>query len=98
MNRLRKRRALNRKKMGGKGQMSLSDIIADWEIHGRIICFRGGDNIDEEAEELEESESEEVEEELSVEAAEEVEETEEPEMAEEELSCGRGRRSGEDTD
>ena len=71
-----------------KGQMSLSDIIADWETQADE-SFASEEEIisDEEAEELEESESEEVEEELSVEAAEEVEETEEPEAetAEEEL-------------
>ena len=72
-----------------KGQMSLSDIIADWETQADE-SFASEEEIisDEEAEELEESESEEVEEELSVEAAEEVEDTEESETeeAEEELS------------
>ena len=71
-----------------KGQMSLSDIIADWETQADE-SFASEEEIisDEEAEELEESESEEVEEELSVEAAEEVEDTEESETeeAEEEL-------------
>ena len=81
-----------------KGQMSLSDIIADWETQADE-SFASEEEIisDEEAEELEESESEEVEEELSVEAAEEVEETEEPEMAEEELSVEEAEEA-EDTE
>ena len=81
-----------------KGQMSLSDIIADWETQAEE-SFASEEEIisDEEAEELEESESEEVEEELSVEEAEEVEETEEPEMAEEELSVEEAEEA-EDTE
>ena len=81
-----------------KGQMSLSDIIADWETQADE-SFASEEEIisDEEAEELEESESEEVEEELSVEAAEEVEETEEPEMAEEELPVEEAEEA-EDTE